>query len=209
MRLSSAVAALIAFTVPSTALAQPYAEPPDGYRYPTHRVATDDRPYSNCWDDGWGRRELSSVRVHVGGAGRATSDAFTPGLMTALDLGRGPAGFRATAMWLQVGSENGLAQYSGEMTLDLGGSHPWRPVVGAGAGFARTSRVDAQGNHVSGGASLGIGLLRAALEYRLPIDGTDSRAGIGLMGVLPAVRGEGAPDTKGWVIVAATVGIGF
>jgi hypothetical protein len=129
--------------------------------------------------------------------------------MTALDLGRGPAGFRLSGFWLRVGSDNGLAQYTGELTLDLGGRMAFRPVLGAGAGFARTYRVDDNGARTTGGATLGVGQLRAALEYRIPIEETDARAGVHLIGVLPAVRGEGAPDLGPWLIAAATVGIGF
>ncbi len=211
MRLWLALAGLIGLMASArSAWAQPYAQPPDEPRPRAYR-AYDDYHVStyDCYDDGWRRRELGVVRLHVGAAGRATNDAFTPGLMTAIDLGRGPAGFRAAAMWMQVGSDNGLAQYTGELTLDLGGTGNWRPVVGAGAGLARLIRADALGNRVGGGSSLGVGTLRAALEYRLPIEGTDSRAALAVIGVLPAVRGDGAPDTKGWAVITASVGIGF
>ena len=57
--------------------------------------------------------------------------------------------------------------------------------------------------------SLGIGLVRVGVEYRIPVESTDTRAGLGLIGVLPAIRAEDAPDLKPWMIVAASVGIGF
>jgi hypothetical protein len=211
MRIWLVTVCLIGLSVAGEAQAQTYAEPPDGSRYRAHRSYDDWQPppQPECFDDGWRRRELSIVRLSIGGAGRAQTSEMTPGMMAALDLGRGPAGFRASAMWFHVGSPNGLSQYTGELTLDLGGRGVWRPVVGAGAGLARTGRVDDQGNRTDGGASLGIGLLRAALEYRLPIDGVDSRAGVAVIGILPAVRGDGAPDSKGWVVLTASVGVGF
>jgi hypothetical protein len=112
-------------------------------------------------------------------------------------------------MWFHAGSGEGVAQYTGEMTLDLGGRSEWRPVLGAGAGLARTWKVDAAGNRVDGGANLAIGVMRAAIEYRLPIEGTDSRASLGITGVLPAVKAESAPDLRGWVVGGLSVGIGF
>jgi hypothetical protein len=133
-------------------------------------------------------------------------DEVTPGLMTALDIGRGPAGFRASAFWLQVGSDGGVAQYTGELTLDLGGRHSWRPVLGAGAGLARYYEDGEDGTDAK---SLGIGLVRVAVEYRIPVEATDTRAGLGVIGVLPAIRADDAPDLKPWMVVAASVGVGF
>jgi hypothetical protein len=157
----------------------------------------------------WRREHLSWFRLHVGGAGRLASDGLTPGMLTALDFGRGPAGFRASAAWLRVGSDDGLAQYTGELTLDLGGRSRWRPIVGAGAGLARTYRVDDTGARTSGGSSLGIGVLRLALEYRLPLEDVDARVGAHAIGTLPAIRGDNAPDLDPWLIGALTIGVGF
>ncbi|HQP34297.1 MAG TPA: hypothetical protein PLI95_03935 [Polyangiaceae bacterium] len=214
MRPGSMLCALTLLAWSGSAIAQPYAQPPDrgqrGYRAYDEQDPPRPAP-SDCWceERSWARRSLSPFRVHIGAAGRVVTEEITPGMMTAIDIGRGPAGFRATALWARVGSDDGLAQYTGELTLDFGRQSAWRPVLGAGGGFARTYRVDDQGNRTSGGASLGLGVVRAALEYRLPIEGTDSRAGVNVMGVLPAVRGEGAPDVKGWVVVGATLGVGF
>ncbi|MBI5536373.1 MAG: hypothetical protein HY898_26870 [Deltaproteobacteria bacterium] len=214
MRTVAALLALSVLALSAPVLAQTYAQPP-GSRSPYHYRGYDDAyslpPSDGCFcdDGGWRRRELSPVRVHVGGAVRADADHATPGLQTAIDFFRGPAGLRLSAMWFRVGSGEGIAQYAGELTLDLGGHSVWRPVIGAGAGLARTWKVDDAGNRVSGGANLGIGLMRAAIEYRLPIEGTDSRASLGLTGVLPAVKSESAPDLQGWVIAGLSIGIGF
>jgi len=189
--------------------AQPFARPPGDPGEPPGEPSlggyTDDH-YSSSW---WRREHLSWFRLHIGGTGRADSDRVTPGVMAAMDFGRGPAGFRASGAWLRVGSEDGLAQYTGELTLDAGGRSRWRPVLGAGVGLARTYRVDDTGTRTGGGSSIGVGLLRVALEYRLPLEDIDARAGIHLIGTLPAIRAEGAPDLSPWIIGAATVGVGF
>ena len=215
MRTCAALLAASAFTLAAPAMAQTYAQPPGG-RGPYYSYRGDDDAYSvppldGCYgdDSGWRRRELSPVRIHVGGALLADPDRATPGLQTAIDFFRGPAGIRFSGMWFRAGSGEGIAQYTGEMTLDLGGRSVFRPVIGAGAGLARTWKVDDAGHRVSGGANIGIGLMRVALEYRLPIEGTDSRASVGLIGVLPAVTSQSAPDLKGWVIAGLSVGIGF
>jgi hypothetical protein len=197
------------------AAAQPYAHPPGhqpevavGPYVPT-TVSSPLEDEDSCYMPGWRRHELSPFRVHVGGATKFDADGIVPGVIAAIDVFRGPAGFRASGAWLRVGSDDGVAQYTGELTLDLGGCSDFRPVIGAGGGFARTYRVDDMGNRTSGGASMGVGLLRGALEYRLPIDDVDSRAGLSVMGVLPAIRGDGAPDIKGWILAGLTLGIGF
>jgi hypothetical protein len=156
----------------------------------------------------WRRRELSAFRFHVGGAGRADSEQVTPGLVTTADLGRGPAGFRASAMWLRVGSDDGLAQYSGELTLDLGGRNDWRPVLGAGAGLARVYKRTQDGGGVET-SSIGVGLVRVGVEYRVPVESTDTRAGLAVIGVLPAMRTDDASDRSAWLVFVATIGVGF
>ena len=122
---------------------------------------------------------------------------------------KGPAGFRASAAWVRVGYDDPLAQYTGELTLALGDFARFVPSIGAGGGLARTYRVDENGAHVGGGSNLGIGVLRAAVDYRLPLTDTDARAGISAMGVMPAIRASDAPDLSPWLMLAATVSIGF
>lgn len=210
MRPSSWSFGLVTCLAATSAAAQTYATPPDYGRDPVVAYHPEDPlppPDDAYTTQSWRRQELSVFRFHIGGAGRILEDEVTPGFMTALDIGRGPAGFRASGMWLRVGSDEGVAQYTGELTLDLGGRSSWRPVLGAGAGLARyyeqepTDETDAK--------SLGIGLLRVAVEYRVPVEGTDTRAGLGAMGVLPAIRADDAPDINPWLVVMATVGVGF
>ena len=211
MRLPAVLIAAGVLTTSASALAQSYAQPPMGQGYRRYRVDDDYAlpPPGDYYDGGWRRGALSPVRIHVGGAVRGDASSATPGLQTALDFFRGPAGLRLSAMWFDVGSDQGLSQYTGEITLDFGGRSAWRPVIGAGAGYARTWRVDESGHRASGGANLGIGLMRVAIEYRLPIDGTDARVGLGVTGVLPAIRSSDAPDLVGWAVAGLSVGIGF
>lgn len=216
MRFNASTLALAALLCASTAAAQPYADPPyadppGGPVVARHYQPSD--PYPPPPDDGygtvaWRRQELSVFRFHVGGAGRVETETVTPGFMTAIDIGRGPAGFRASGMWLRVGSDDGVAQYTGELTLDLGGTHSWRPVLGAGAGLARMYQTSADGSGTEG-SSLGVGVLRVGIEYLVPVERTDTRAGLGVIGVLPAIRAQDAPDPKPWLVFAATVGVGF
>lgn len=214
MRPLTLISWLFPLLLAAPAAAQTYAAPPGQYHRPSdpHTVAYPGDPVDPPDDAyslrAWRRSELSLFRFHVGGAGRILEDEVTPGIMTAMDIGRGPAGFRATGMWLDVGSDGGVAQYTGELTLDLGGRHSWRPVVGAGAGLARYYEPEPDGDGTDA-KSLGIGLLRVAIEYRIPVEATDTRAGLGVIGVLPAIRAHDAPDLDPWVIVAASVGVGF
>jgi signal transduction histidine kinase len=108
-----------------------------------------------------------------------------------------------------VGYDDPLAQYTGELTLSLLDRGRLVPTLGAGAGFARTYRVDAAGQHAGGGASLGVGVLRAALEYRLPFRDADTRLGISATGTLPVMKGDGAPDLAPWVLATAALSVGF
>jgi len=211
MRRTPWIAGLLTLISALPASAQTYADPPYPPRhgqapvyYPVDPPPPDD-PYDT---QAWRRSELSPFRFHVGGAGRILEDEVTPGFMTALDIGRGPAGFRLSGSWLRVGSDDGVAHYTGELTLDLGGRMSWRPVLGAGAGLARVyeDKPDGEGTDAK---SLGVGLVRAAIEYRIPVEATDTRAGVSVIGMLPAIRAEDAPDLKPWLVITATVGVGF
>ncbi len=221
MRPTSAIVSLFALLAAPNAAARdhgphqgqsyadpPYASPPDSSDsvlvYRPHEPLPDHDNHRPTWQ----HRETSLLRFHIGGAGRGNNDEVTPGFTTSLDIGRGPAGFRVSGTWLRVGSDEGLAQYTGELTLDLGAQSPWRPVVGAGAGLARYYQDTADGNGTDA-ESLGIGLVRVAIEYQLPVEATDTRAGLGITGALPAIRAEGAPDLNPWVIVGFTIGVGF
>ncbi|HPB94830.1 MAG TPA: hypothetical protein PKW66_02900 [Polyangiaceae bacterium] len=191
------------------AWAQTYAAPPYPVREPEPRYSQVADPPDDPYEmQSWRKSELSTFRFHIGGAGRIREDEVTPGLWTALDVGRGPAGFRFSGSWLRVGSNHGVAHYTGELTLDLGGRHSWRPVLGAGAGLSRVYEKQSEETGVVA-QSLGIGLVRAGIEYRIPVESTDTRAGISAIGMLPAIRSDNAPDLKPWLVLAATVGVGF
>ena len=154
-------------------------------------------------------RDDSPVRASVGTVGRVNSDAVRPGLMAALDFGRGPAGFRMSAAWVRVGYDDPLAQYTGELTLGFPLHSAFRPVFGVGGGLARTYRIDAMNNHTSGGSNLGVGIVRAGVEYHLPFTEADARASIGATATLPAIRANDAPKLDPWLLLGAAVTIGF
>jgi len=161
--------------------------------------------------DGGAMVATSLVRVLVGPAGKVDARSASPGLLAAMDIGRGPTGFRFTAAWLDVGSDHGLSQYTGELTLDFGGLSRLRPVIGAGGGVARkSSSVREDGSlDTSTGATLGIGTVRAGLGYRLPFEEADARVTLDVTGALPAIRTDHDPDVTPWALASLTVGIGF
>lgn len=153
--------------------------------------------------------QASPFRISVGPVGRISSHTFAPGLGTAMDFGRGPAGFRATAAFVKVGDSDPLAQYGGEITLALPAYGRFVPTFGVGAALARVKRVDEQGATKSGGANLGVGTLRGGVDIRLPFEDTDARALLGATVNVPVVRGEGAPSESTWALLGASVAVGF
>lgn len=195
---------LLGLLAPGFASAQPtsrYADPPDGRPVAVVASPTDapEPPPASP----------SPVRLHVGTAGRTGADSVRAGLLAALDIGRGPTGVRLSGTWVRVGYDDPLAQYTGELTLSLLEHPRWIPSLGVGGGLARTYRVDPSGQRTSGGASLGVGVLRASLEYRLPLHATDARLGLNAAGSLPAIKEQRAPDLPPWLLLSATVGVGF
>jgi len=156
-------------------------------------------------------RTRSTVRLSLGPMGKLDGDAAAPGLFAAVDFGRGAAGFRLAGAWLAVGEQNGLAQYTGELTIDFGGRSRVRPVIAAGAGAAHTgASIDADGTrNEEEGAWLGIGTVRAGLSVLLPLDGADARVGVDLGAAIPAVVSDRAPSSSPWALGAAFVSVGF
>jgi hypothetical protein len=204
---------LAAFLAPSAAAAQGFATPPSAHSY---RVIESDRIDHDRIDhddddSSFSYSPRSVVRVGVGPVGRLSSDGASPGLLTSLDFGRGPAGFRLTGAWIDVGSEHGLSQYTGELTVDFGGRSRFRPVIGAGAGLGRTSSsVKADGSlDPDSGAWLGVGIVRAGLGVVLPFDEADARVGLDLIGSLAAIRADNAPPLSPWLLSSLTVSVGF
>jgi hypothetical protein len=106
-----------------------------------------------------------------------------------------------------VGSDGGLAQYTAELWVDFGAARRLRPILGAGAGVGRLDEAAANGGIST--STVGLGVLRATLEYVLPLSGADARVGVDVMGVLPAIRDRSAPDLRGWLVTSARVGVGF
>ena len=208
-RMGAWVAGLLVTAAGGAAWAEPragYAEPPDGRAYV---VVGDGRDTPPDPPRQWGARSDSVLRLSVGSAGRTDFSELRPGLFAAADFGKGPAGFRASAAWVRVGYDDPLSQYTGELTLALLETARFVPTVGAGAGLARTYRVDPVTGARGGSANLGVGVLRAQLDYRLPLGDTDARTGIAAIGTMPAIRANDAPELRPWLLLTATVTVGF
>lgn len=139
----------------------------------------------------------STFRFHVGPA--VLLAPAGPGLFTALDVGERAVGARLSGSWLRAESEQGLAAYSAELWLDLRHRHDLHPVLGAGASFLHGGALGQDRN-------AGAGLLRAALEYRLPLADADARLSLNLLGLVPAIATE---RTRPWAIASLLVGAGF
>jgi hypothetical protein len=201
-------AGAVALTAPDEARAENFATPPPSY----NRTLIVRDGYDSDLDDAIiAEPRASIVRLLVGPSGKLSPDGAAPGMLAAFEIGRGPTGFRLTGAWLDVGSETGLSQYTGELTIDFGGRSRFRPVIGAGGGVARTSSSvrDDGTRDPETGAWLGVGVVRAGLGVRLPFEEADARVMLDVTGTLPAIRGSGAPDLSPWVLASLMVGIGF
>jgi hypothetical protein len=165
-----------------------YARPPDGE--PPER-----------WPD------ASALRLAIGPAVRVAEQGVDGGLAASVDVGSRAAGGRLAASWIRVGSDHGLSEYAAEIWIDFGAERRLHPIVSAGAGLARLDLAAPDGGVAT--SSVGVGLLRGALEYELPIREADARAGIDVEGALPAIRSPSAPDSRGWLLFGAHVTVGF
>src|SRR6478752_2401760 len=157
------------------------------------REARDER-VTDPWNDG---PEPSLFRLHVGPA--VLIQPASPGLMTALDVGRRAVGLRLSASWLRAESERGLASYTGELWVDLARRYELHPVLGAGVSFLHGGALGQQRN-------AGAGVLRGALEYQLPLEDADARLSLNCLALVPAIESE---RTRPWFQAGLTIGAGF
>lgn len=189
-----------------------YAPPPRGAE--PIMVEDDGRTYEPRDPPEPPSRELyrSPMRLHIGPMGVTTGRSLGLGMGIAADFGRGSVGFRMSAAWMRGESgdparapspmADGLAQYTGELTLDFHKRGPVHPVFGLGFGLAHINRGDGAGN-------VGIGTARFGLEYAIALDDADVRLGGGIMGVLPGPADREVADVRGYAIIGASLGIGF
>jgi hypothetical protein len=183
---------LILFGCAATAGAESgYARPPDGFWEGPAVIEPSD----------------STIRWNVGPALRLGSAPLLGGLGAAVDIGSKAAGARFSGTWFRAGSDGGLSQYAAELWIDFGMRRSLRPILGAGAGVARLDATDANGSLQT--STVGVALLRGTMEYVLPVAGVDGRVGVDIEGAVPAIRANTAPDTAGWLIATARVGVGF
>jgi hypothetical protein len=185
-----------------------WAEPPPPPRREPPILATDE--YGSHDEYPQPEPYRSVMRLHLGPVGATTGRGVGLGLGLAADFGRGSVGVRLAAAWARgepagpatspIG--DGLAQYTGELTIDLNKRGPLHPVMGFGLGVARVARGDASGN-------IGVGTARLGVEYALALEDADVRFGAGLTGVLPGPAEREVQDVKGWALLGASVGVGF
>jgi hypothetical protein len=130
-------------------------------------------------------------------------------LVLSLDAGRRGAGVRFTGAWIRSGSDGGLSQYGGDVWIDFANDDGLHPILGAGAAVAKLDHetTDPTKTGVESD-TIGVGMLRATLAYRLPVRDVDARAALDVVGSVPAV-GAHAGDVTPWITAALTVGIGF
>ena len=206
--LRSTLAGFAASILMTSVAGAQFAEPPDQPliareepREPTgdRFVAEPDSPYY---------APKSTLRLHVGPALRVSEQDPDGGLFAALDIGERAAGLRLSGSWVRVGSESGMQHYTGELWIDFGEGERLHPILGAGAGVARVDVTDAQTGDTTA-HTLGTGVLRGTLEYGLPVRSTDARAGISVIGTVPAIRSSDDVSSSPWVLFVATVGVGF
>jgi hypothetical protein len=166
---------------------EPYAPQRDDYYEHEARVA-----------EPWSADPKSSLfRFHVGPA--LLVQPASPGLFTALDVGRRAVGARLSASWLRAESDQGLASYTAELWVDLARRYELHPILGAGASFLHGGALGRE-------RSAGAGVLRGALEYELPIQDADARLGLNLLALVPAI---GSDRTRPWLQAGLTIGAGF
>jgi hypothetical protein len=145
----------------------------------------------------WAAEPASSTfRFHVGPA--LLVEPASPGLATALDIGRRAVGARISATWLRAESDAGLSAYAAELWIDFRHRDELHPILAAGAGLVRGGALQ----HRSAGA----GVLRGALEYELPISDADARVGLNVTALMPAIECERSVP---WVTASVMIGAGF
>ena len=196
------LAGTLATLCPVLAHAAGFATPP-GQAPPEDSPVSYEEPPPRIEDS----PEPSSVRLSTGPVLRATSTHADGGLAVAVDIGARAAGARLAGTWVRTGSDRGLSQYGGQLWIDFGAEQHLHPILAAGAGLARLQYTQADG--ALRAFTVGVGTLRGTLEYVLPIREANARAGLDIEGALPAIRGAGAPDVNGWLLLTARVGIGF
>lgn len=193
--------------------------PPPPFAPPPHFAPPPSEPVFVANDEPRTEPELyrSPFRLHVGPAALTSGRGLSPGLAVAADFGRGSVGLRLAATWLrgepghaapltETGDASslagGLAQYTGELTIDFHKRGPLHPVLGVGAGIARTGSGERSG-------TVGIGVARLTLEYALALDDADVRLGVGILGALPGPADREVSDVRGYALLGASIGVGF
>lgn len=206
-RFALATAALV--SAAATANASGFADPPPGSGEPILVEPEPERdhyhPHRYEPREPW-YAPRSALRLSVGPAARFADAETRGGLYSAIDIGEGAAGLRLSGTWVSAAAGS-VQQYGGELWVDFGEGQRLHPILGAGAGLALLDRELQDGTTET--SSIGVGVLRGTLQYALPVGDTDARAGLDVIGSLPAIRGQDDPDPGAWVTVTASVIVGF
>ena len=143
----------------------------------------------------------SSLRFLTGPALRLGTSTQA-GLYAAVDVGQEAAGLRLSGTWAEVGTPDGVAEYTAELWLDFGYPKRIRPLVGAGVALVQLagSRED---------MSLGAAVARGGIQYLLPVHHADARIGLDLRGTIPALSSAEQPLPSPWATLMLTLGAGF
>jgi hypothetical protein len=184
-----------------------YARPPQPV------VIAEDEPDSEPIDYRPPAAELyrSPFRLEVGPTAVTSGQGLGLGLGVAANFGRGTVGARLAAGWMRGEVRDpdrtsalgqALAQYTGELTLDLHKRGPLHPVVGMGFGLAHVSNGPQTGN-------VGIGVGRIAIEYALGLDDADVRIGGGVSGALAGPADREVEALRGYALIGGAISIGF
>ncbi len=202
----------VGFLLPGTAWADDATVMVAGPLY-----ATPPEPPGRAVDEGVIARDpelrRSSFRLALGPSGITTGKGVGAGVGIGADIGTGSVGGRVSATWLRgegksdggssSATGSGVAQYAGEITLDLHKSGPIHPVVGMGVAVLHVSRTDGK----SGFGGVGTG--RVAIEYALGLDDADVRLGASVTGGLVGPVDDDVKDLRAYVLPGVQVAIGF
>jgi hypothetical protein len=192
--LSAALAALLAWLLPTTARAEGRPLESPYFVHPEPATAERGREWAPEPEP---NEPASLLRFSVGPA--LLVRPTNPGLLTALDIGRRAVGVRLSAAFLRAESDRGLASYGAELWVDLGHRSLLHPLLGAGVGWLHGTELGPRRN-------AGAGVLRGGLEYELPLEEADARVGLTCMGLVPAIASD---RTAPWLVGGVTIGAGF
>ncbi len=182
----------------------PYAEPPR-----TAPIA----PYEpSSYESPPRERYRAPFRLVLGPSVITTGKGAGVGLGIAADFGAGVVGGRLSAAWLRgegtdrdgriSNTGDSVGHYTGELTIDLIKRGSIHPVLGVGGGVLHVIRPDQNG-------AVGVGTLRASLEYFAPLEEADLRIGLDATAGLAGPGSDVLKDLRGYGLFGFHAALGF